>query len=251
MTHVRGEAAGTTAMLASRGRRPRVLLHRSLAAVGAITAVMVATPDPAGAQTVGQVFRRVKAAVVTIRTTERDPSPGGQASVPGVGSGVLVSRDGRVMTAAHVVQTADEIVVHFSKSGGFEGLGFVVKPPWRAACCSSAARFLSGLSGKVVTGEVARALNLPQNTGVLIERVAARSPAALLGLRGGTVAATIAGSAYVLGGDVLLDVFGIGIGDLSSYEQIQARLAAMKPGDEVALRILRGGRVLDLRAPLP
>src|SRR5206468_8466505 len=34
-------------------------------------------------------------------------------SVAGLGSGVLVSADGKVLTAAHVVQTADSIVVQF------------------------------------------------------------------------------------------------------------------------------------------
>jgi S1-C subfamily serine protease len=30
---------------------------------------------------------------------------------PGIGSGVLISVDGKVMTAAHIVQAADRVVV--------------------------------------------------------------------------------------------------------------------------------------------
>lgn len=367
MTSLDGTATFDRLRLAAAWRARVELNCRRLAVFGATLTVLAA--DGAGAaraQTVGQVFRQVKAAVVTIRTTERDPAPTGQASVPGVGSGVLVSRDGKVVTAAHVVQTADEIAVHFdggetvratviasepqadvallqlervppgtpaatlgdsdavevgdqvivvgapygishtltvghisarhrpntvysalalaeffqsdaainqgnsggpmfsmrgevvgivshiiSKSGGFEGLGFVVTANMARRLLLERRSFWSGLSGKMLTGDVARALNLPQEAGVLIERVAARSPAALLGLRGGTMAATIDGDSYLLGGDILLDVFGFSIGDLASYQKIQERLAAMKSGDEVTLRVLRDGRVVDLKAALP
>ena len=62
------------------------------------------------------VFSRVQTSVVTIRTvgksTEIDRY-GRQVSAAGVGSGTLVSEDGRILTAAHVVQTADQVVVEF------------------------------------------------------------------------------------------------------------------------------------------
>ena len=62
------------------------------------------------------VFDRVHTSVVTIRTvgksTETD-SFGRLASAAGVGSGVLIDDEGRILTAAHVVQTADQVVVEF------------------------------------------------------------------------------------------------------------------------------------------
>lgn len=73
--------------------------------------VLAATAAPASAtERVGEVFRRVRGAVVTIRTTERGLD--GPATA-GLGSGVLVSADGKVITAAHVVQVADEVIVEF------------------------------------------------------------------------------------------------------------------------------------------
>src|SRR5262249_45879138 len=42
-----------------------------------------------------------------------DVSVGGQSSFAETGSGVLISRDGRVMTAAHIVNAMDEIAVQF------------------------------------------------------------------------------------------------------------------------------------------
>ncbi len=66
-----------------------------------------------------QLFKRVDPAVVVIRTSEHVAAAGPGApfgtmtSVVGVGSGVLVSADGKVVTAAHVVQTADSVDVEF------------------------------------------------------------------------------------------------------------------------------------------
>ncbi len=68
-------------------------------------------PIQVEAQSVGQVFKRVKPSVMVIRTKEKDVAAQGQGviKVAGVASGVLISADGKVMTAAHLVHTADEI----------------------------------------------------------------------------------------------------------------------------------------------
>jgi S1-C subfamily serine protease len=63
------------------------------------------------------VYDRVHRSVVTLRTIGIHQSPsGGEGEVveAGVGSGVLVDADGHVLTAAHVVQTADAVVVEFA-----------------------------------------------------------------------------------------------------------------------------------------
>lgn len=69
------------------------------------------------AGTLGKVFKRVSDSVVVILTEERVLPPnrykGKRVSVRGLGSGVLISYDGKVMTAAHVVQTADRVGVQF------------------------------------------------------------------------------------------------------------------------------------------
>ena len=61
-----------------------------------------------------EVFSRVDPAVVEIRTTESDvPGPGmaQPAALQGLGSGVMIAPEGKILTAAHVVQTADQIEV--------------------------------------------------------------------------------------------------------------------------------------------
>jgi len=79
-----------------------------LAALGALWPVA-----PAGAQAVGDVFRRVSPSVVVIRSKGRAVSVSGQVRFGEIGSGVLISSDGKVMTAAHVVHAMDEINVEF------------------------------------------------------------------------------------------------------------------------------------------
>src|SRR5215468_12458375 len=69
------------------------------------------------AQQLREAFRQVNQSVVIVRTkrVEVAPSPDEPMSiVDGLGSGVLISNDGKVLTAAHVVQTADVANVEFS-----------------------------------------------------------------------------------------------------------------------------------------
>jgi S1-C subfamily serine protease len=77
------------------------------------TLVTLGPPAPAGAQAVGDVFRRVSPSVVVIRSRGRDVAASGQVRFGEIGSGVLISADGKVMTAAHVVHAMDEITVEF------------------------------------------------------------------------------------------------------------------------------------------
>jgi serine protease Do len=72
-------------------------------------------------QTRGQelrdAFHKVKQSVVIIRTQQKElaPSPqGGMVSANGLGSGVLISSDGKILTAAHLVEAADATLVEFS-----------------------------------------------------------------------------------------------------------------------------------------
>jgi S1-C subfamily serine protease len=71
-------------------------------------------PGPSRAQSVGEVFKKVAPSVVVIRARGRDVSAsGGLTSFSETGSGVVVSADGKVMTAAHVVHAMDEVTVEF------------------------------------------------------------------------------------------------------------------------------------------
>ncbi len=90
-------------------------------APGLVTLIAVLVSAPAlaasAAPSVTQAFKRVGGAVVVVRTIEHIPSPRRSKALemraPGLGSGVLISADGKVLTAAHVVQTADAVGIEF------------------------------------------------------------------------------------------------------------------------------------------
>jgi serine protease Do len=88
----------------------------SKSAVLALTLLGLGSMMPAAsAETIAQLFERVHYSVVVIRALEMDvPAEEGQGpSVASVGSGVLVSTDGKILTAAHLVHAAYEISVEF------------------------------------------------------------------------------------------------------------------------------------------
>jgi S1-C subfamily serine protease len=320
----------------------------------------------ASGDSLSKVFKRVGPSVVVIRTSGRviPPRSGGrQASVAGLGSGVLVDAEGKVVTAAQVVQTADAVSVEFpgnllvnariiaadpaadvallqlervpdgivparlgdsdkaevgdqifvvgaplgishtltvgylsarrkpnatfggiapteffqtdaainqgnsggplfnmkgevigivshllSKSGGSEGLGFVVTSNMARRLLFDEPSVWSGLEGYLLAGDVARAFNIPaQRVGLLVQRVAEGSLAEQVGLRGGSLPAMIGDEYLVLGGDVILSIDGIGLGDLGAYENIRRRLIEVRVGGS-ALRVtvLRGGETIEL-----
>lgn len=70
----------------------------------------------AAAQSMREAFRRANPAVVLVQTTAEDAvasTDEHRLAAAGVGSGVLVSTDGKVVTAAHVVKAAASISVSF------------------------------------------------------------------------------------------------------------------------------------------
>jgi S1-C subfamily serine protease len=69
-------------------------------------------------QQLRDAFRRVEQAVVIVRTEQKGLAPfpqQGMVSLNGLGSGVLISNDDKVLTAAHLVQSADRTMVEFSR----------------------------------------------------------------------------------------------------------------------------------------
>jgi S1-C subfamily serine protease len=326
----------------------------------------VAVPGPADAQSMGDVFRRVNPSVVVIRAKGRDVEGSGLTRFNETGSGVLISADGKVMTAAHVVQSMDDIKVEFlggetisarvissepaadisllqlervpkgaqvapladsdavrvgdpvmiigapyglshsmsagwisarwpantvyrsmpyaeflqtdatintgnsggpmfnmagevigvvshniSKSGGSEGLGFVVTINTAKRLLLERPSFWSGLEGRLITGPIAQILNLPQPTGYLVKSVARGSAGDAVGLRGGAELATIMGEQLVVGGDIILKVQGIPVGEAAEHHRVRDILQAVPPGGEFTMTVLRLGQVMELKGRHP
>jgi len=96
-----------------------------------------------------------------------------------------------------------------------------------------------GIEGGSVTPELAKALNLPVEEGVIVQSVVKGGPADEAGLEGGHTSATINGAEVKLGGDIITEVDGKKI---SAMEELIEELQEMKPGDEVELTVYHDGQ---------
>src|SRR5262245_48300225 len=88
------------------------MVKRRCACIAALV-LLIAAPFPARGETLGEAYRRVNPAVVVIRSKGQEVTAEGITRFREIGSGVLISRDGKVATAAHVVHTMDDITVEF------------------------------------------------------------------------------------------------------------------------------------------
>ena len=102
----------------------------------------------------------------------------------GNSGGPMFNRAGEVIgIVSHVI----------SKSGGSEGLGFVITANTVRKLLLEKRPFYLGIDGQIVSGAVAQVLNVPQTAGYLVKSVVKGSLGERLGLLGGERAATIEG----------------------------------------------------------
>ena len=96
-----------------------------------------------------------------------------------------------------------------------------------------------GIEGGSVTPELAKALNLPVEEGVIVQSVVKGGPADEAGLEGGHTSATINGAEVKLGGDVITEVDGKKV---TTMEDLIEELQEKKPGDEIELTVYHDGQ---------
>jgi serine protease Do len=335
-------------------------MRKVLAAILA-AAVLPAFAPAARAQNLDDTFRKVSPFVVVVRSKGRDVGASGVTRFNETGSGVLVSSDGRVMTAAHVVNGMDEITVegiagevvrakllsantaadvsllqlervtaamrvarlgdsdavrvgeqvmvvgapyglaysmsvgwisarwarntifpdmplaeffqttatintgnsggplfnmagevigivsqNISKSGGSEGLGFVVTIKSARELLVPRKVFWGALQGMLLTGRLATIFNVPAPAAFLVKTVAQDSMAWKMGLQGSDGIMTIGGKEIPVGGDIILSVDDIPVVSEDNIEKIRNRLAGVGAGASFKMSVLRSGKVIEL-----
>ncbi|MGH2955463.1 MAG: S1C family serine protease, partial [Solirubrobacterales bacterium] len=92
-----------------------------------------------------------------------------------------------------------------------------------------------GVTGGEISSEIAEALNLPAERGVLIEQVFEGGPADAAGINGATGQATIGPDAFPVGGDIITEVGGK---EVAGMEEVIAAVDRRDPGDELTLTVL-------------
>jgi serine protease Do len=139
-----------------------------------------------------------------------------------------------------------------SQSGGFEGLGFAVTSNFARKVLLDNPGLWTGFDGLYLDGKLASLLNVPQPAGILVQRVVKNSPAEALGLQAGRYPLKINDQNVVLGGDIILSVNGISVGEKSdAVEQIDRSLGQAKAGNSIRITVLRAGKIVQLQGKLP
>ena len=139
------------------------------------------------------------------------------------------------------------IVSHnISKSGGSEGLGFVVTANTVRSLLVERNRGLFGVELMLVSGAMAQALKVPQAGGFLVKQVVKDSMGGRIGLRGGDRIGIVEGQQIVVGGDILLSVQGIPMASADDRAKVFKALETLKVGDDLRVTVLRDDKVVEL-----
>ena len=334
--------------------------------------ITVCIPYITIAQDLSALFDKVSSAVVQIQTKEKEVVGRGQmkqtVTAEGLGSGILISADGHILTAAHVVQTAEEVKVVFkndetipakiiatektadvaliklvwppadkkmyiptvansdlvktgeqvfvigspyglaqslsvghisgrhekksvahnmtlmeffqtdaaintgnsggpmfnmkgeivgivsyilSESGGFQGLGFAATSNMATKLLLEEKGVWFGIDGVLLSGGIAKIFNLPQEGGILVQKVADLSPGAIMGLQGGLYNMEIEGEKLIVGGDIILSILGKNIGNEEQMLNLSQEIKALKKGDKMDVTVMRTGKIVELSYTIP
>lgn len=324
----------------------------------------------ANARDYSALFSKVNASVVVLHTFDSpDSTPirkGDTVTSSGIGSGVIISNDGRILTAAHIVQTADAVLVelpdgskiranvinsepaadlallklesppenllpatlgdsdkikigeeviiisnpygfkhtltagHISarysgkelgeafsrgeflqtdatinrgssggpvfnasaevigivshletKSGGSEGLGFMVTSNSARKLMLKGKHFWSGITSIPITPRLATAIGYPFNYGVLVQKVSLDSPSAEAGVHGGVIPAMIDDKKLLLGGDVIMSVEGVPLATNKEQGEILKRVSLLEAGDSITVKRFYMGNVSEISITMP
>ena len=147
---------------------------------------------------------------------------------PGNSGGPLIDADGRVIGINSQIETGG--------GGGNVGIGFAVPINTAREVADQieddgeVEHAYLGISGGTITPELAEALNLPVDEGVLVAEAVKDGPADEAGIEGGNTEATIDGAGVTLGGDVITEVDGK---EVDGMDEVIAIVDGKKPGDEL------------------
>ncbi|MDA8692893.1 trypsin-like peptidase domain-containing protein [Saprospiraceae bacterium] len=135
-----------------------------------------------------------------------------------------------------------------SESGGFEGIGYGVDiRTAKQLLLDDDSHFWSGFDGYFLDQNMSGVLNVPQKAGLLVQRVSKNSFAEKMGLKGGFFQAELLDQKLWLGGDIILAILGSSCSTPHSLSSIKQRIKDLKEGEEIYLKILRQGEVIELR----
>jgi serine protease Do len=134
-----------------------------------------------------------------------------------------------------------------TESGGFQGIGFASSSNITRELLFEKKIIWNGTDLYPLTGKMARLFNLPQESGLLVQRVVNVSPFGILGIQGGDTEVTIDGEKMIIGGDIILSINGIKFNFTDeSLLNISKTIGHSKASDPLKIIVLRGGKIVIL-----
>ena len=157
---------------------------------------------------------------------------------PGNSGGPLINAEGEVIGINSQIETGG------SGSEGNVGIGFAI--PINTAKAEieeleqngEVEHAYLGIEGGSITPQLAKALNLPVEEGVIVQSVVKDGPADKAGIEGGNTSATIDGAEVTLGGDIITEIDGKKV---AGMDEVIEFVNKAKPGESAELTILRNG----------
>lgn len=165
---------------------------------------------------------------------------------PGNSGGPLINTDGEVIGVNSQIATG-------GSGGGNVGIGFAVPANTvrdvvdQLLDTGTVEHAYLGISGATISDQLAEALNLGTDQGVIVQEVPEDGPAAEAGIEAGDTPVTVGGQQVLTGGDVITEVGGEEVGTM---EDLIAKINESKVGDEIELTVLRDGKTRTVKVPL-
>jgi serine protease Do len=134
-----------------------------------------------------------------------------------------------------------------TQSGGFQGIGFAASSNITKDLLFEKKIIWNGTDVITLTGKMARIFNLPQESGLLVQRVVKVSPFGVLGIQDGDTEITIGEEKLIVGGDIILEINGVKFEDSDeSLLNIARTIERKESQTPLELKVLRAGKVITL-----
>ncbi|KAA1244455.1 S1C family serine protease [Aquimarina sp. RZ0] len=135
-----------------------------------------------------------------------------------------------------------------TKSGGFEGIGFAATANITKNLIANNRTPWLGFDAYPLIGKTKRLFNVPQNSGLLVQRVVFGSILHKMGLQGGDTEVVIDRQKLIIGGDIILAFNEV---EFDLTDESLAKLGKLgknlKSTDPLELKILRNGKIITLK----
>jgi S1-C subfamily serine protease len=159
---------------------------------------------------------------------------------PGNSGGPLLDTQGRMIGINTMI---------YSPSGGSVGIGFAIPVNTAKRVAAEILQYGRVRRGRIdatvvqLFPDLVRYASLPVSQGLLVSRTRRGGLAERAGLRQGTEAVRYRSTVIYLGGDIITSVDGM---KTTTYADLYSALEDNKPGEQVRVEIIRGGRPLSL-----